>query len=124
MASALGLIALLLTLTGIYGVLSYVVAQRRKELGIRLALGASAGTIVGLVLRHALGLTAIGLAVGGTLAVAVSSIFASSLFMFDTFDSVAYAGAGAMVLGACLVATYVPSRRAAAVQPLEALRSD
>jgi ABC-type antimicrobial peptide transport system permease subunit len=123
-SSAVGVIALLLTLTGIYGVLSYVVAQRRRELGIRMALGASTGTIVGLVMRHALRLAAIGLAVGCVLAVGVSGVFASNMLMLDTFDPLAYTGAAAMVLVACLIATYVPSRRAASVQPMEALRSD
>jgi len=123
-SSALGVIALLLTLTGIYGVLSYVVAQRRKELGIRMALGATAGTIVGLVMRQALRLAMLGLGLGGALAVAVSSIFAANDFMLVVFDPVAYVGAGAMVLGACFAATYLPSRRAASVHPMEALRSD
>ena len=123
-AGALGGIALLLTLSGIYGVLAYLVAQRRKELGIRMALGASPGMIVGSVLRQSVRLSAVGLLLGAGSALVVSRMFASYMVMFDLFDPVAYVGGPALVLAACLVAAYAPSRRAAAIDPAEAFRTD
>ena len=122
-AGALGVIALLLTVTGVYGVLSYVVAQRRKELGIRVALGAATSAIVGLVLRHSLRLCTIGLAAGVILALAVARLFAANIVRLDTFEPAAFAGGALLVLLSCLVAAYIPSRRAGRVDPIEALRS-
>jgi putative ABC transport system permease protein len=123
-ASALGAVALILTLTGVYGVLSYVVAQRRKEFGIRLALGAGGATITRLVLRQSLELSAIGLGAGLALALIVSRLFAIVVVFFDTFDATGYIGGTVIVLAVCLVAAYVPSRRAAMVNPVETLRAD
>jgi ABC-type antimicrobial peptide transport system permease subunit len=117
-------IALLLTLTGVFGVLSYVVAQRRKEFGIRLALGASPRGLVALVLRQSLRLAVLGVLAGMTLALGVSRLLASVVVSVNTYDPAGYAiGAGA-VLGACLIAAYIPSRRAAAVDPTQTLRTD
>jgi predicted permease len=123
-AAALGAIALLLTLTGVYGVLSYVVAQRRKELGIRVALGAGVSTVVGLVLGQSLRLCVIGLGAGLVLAVGVARLFAANVVRLNTFEPIAFGGAAMLVLAACLVAAYVPSRRAGRVDPLEALRGE
>ena len=123
-ASALGAVALLLTLTGVYGVLSYLVAQRRKEFGIRLALGAGGAKITRLVLRQSLGLSAIGLGAGLALALIVSRLFAIVVVIFDTFDAAGYIGGTVIVLAVCLIAAYVPSRRAAMVNPVETLRAD
>jgi len=123
-ASALGAIALLLTLTGVYGVLSYVVAQRRKELGIRVALGASAGTVVALVLRQSIRLCAIGLGFGCLLALGVARIFAANIVRLETFEPMAFVGGALVVLICCIVASYVPARRAGTVDPIEALRGD
>jgi predicted permease len=123
-AGALGAIALLLTLTGVYGVLSYVVVQRRKELGIRVALGASAAAIVSLVLGQSLRLCAMGLVLGCFLALGVSRIFAANIVRLETFEPVAFVGGALLVLASCLVAAYIPSRRAGRVDPLEALRTD
>ena len=122
-AGALGVIALLLTVTGVYGVLSYVVAQRRKELGIRVALGAAASAIVGLVLRQSLRLCIIGLAAGLVLALGVARLFAANIVKLGTFEPVAFAGGALLVLLACLAAAYVPARRAGRADPMEALRS-
>src|SRR5207302_1685642 len=85
-ASAIGAIALLLTLIGIYGVLSYLVAQRTKEIGIRMALGATVPAVVGHVVQQAFRYAAIGIAAGSVLALGVSKLFASVLFIVDTFD--------------------------------------
>ena len=122
-ACALGAIALVLTVTGVYGVLSYVVAQRHKELGIRAALGAGASTIVGLVLGQSLQLCALGLAAGVPLALGVARLFAANIVKLHTFEPVAFAAGTVLVLLACLAAAYVPARRAGRVDPMEALRS-
>jgi predicted permease len=123
-SSAIGVIALLLTLTGIYGVLSYVVTQRSREIGIRLALGASSRAVLGLVLGQSFRLAVIGLAAGSVLALGMSRLVASQLEFIDTFDALAYAGGAAIVLAACLGAALVPSRRAAHIDPVASLRQD
>ena len=123
-AGALGVIALLLTLTGVYGVLSYVVAQRRKELGIRLALGASASRVVGLVLGQSMRLCAVGLAAGIVLALGVARLFEANLVKLDTYEPAAFVGGAMLVLLSCLVASYIPSRRAGRADPMEALRAE
>src|SRR5438876_184324 len=123
-ASATGAIALLLTLIGIYGVLSYLVAQRTKEIGIRMALGATVPAVVGHVVQQAFRYAAIGIAAGSVLALGVSKLFASVLFIVDTFDPAGYAFGAAVVLAACLLAAWAPSRRAARVDPLDALRHE
>jgi ABC-type antimicrobial peptide transport system permease subunit len=123
-ATAIGLIALGLTITGIHGVMAYVVAQRQREFGIRMALGASPGTLVSLVLTHAVRLALIGFAAGAALALLASIGLASVLVGVDAFDPIGYViGAGAVIL-ACVGASYVPSRRAGLVDPVEALRAD
>jgi len=124
LAVIVGILALGLTLTGVYGVIGYVVAQRRREFGIRLALGAQPVGLVAVVLRQAVRLTAIGFAVGATLALGVSRGFAALLQGVNTYDARGYAIAAVVVLGACLVAAYLPSRRAGKVNAVEALRAD
>ena len=123
-SAAIGAIALVLTLIGIYGVLSYVVAQRTKEIGIRMALGASARIVVGNVVRQSLRYAVVGIAGGSVLALGVSKLFASVLVIVDTFDPAGYAFGAIVVLVACLAAAWAPSRRAAHVDPLEALRQE
>jgi putative ABC transport system permease protein len=123
-AGVLGAIALLLTVAGVYGVLSYVVAQRRKELGIRLALGATPGAVTGLVLGQSMRLAAIGLALGCLLSLGVARIFAANIVRLSTFEPMAFGGGTILVLLSCVVASYVPSRRASRVDPAEALRSE
>jgi hypothetical protein len=123
-ASALGGLALALSLSGIYGVLSYLVSQRTKEIGIRMALGASTASVVRIVLSQSMKLAVIGIVIGSTLALGVSRLFASELQNVDTFDALAYIGSIAIALIAALAAGYVPSRRAASVDPVTALRCD
>ena len=123
-SSLVGALALLLTLSGIYGVLSYVVSQRTKEIGIRMAMGATTGAVVGLVLKQSMRLACMGIACGGVLALGVSRIFASRLVMMDTFDGWAYCAGMLVVLSACAGAAYFPSRRAARIDPVSTLRYD
>jgi ABC-type antimicrobial peptide transport system permease subunit len=122
--AALGGLALLLTLTGIYGVVSYFVTQRTKEIGIRVALGATTGTVVGLVLKQSLRLTAIGTVLGVGLAIGVSRLLASSLIFMRVFDGAAFSGGVLLVISTALAAGYIPSRRAAQIDPIQTLRYD
>jgi ABC-type antimicrobial peptide transport system permease subunit len=122
--SALGGLALALSLSGIYGVLSYLVSQRTKEIGIRMALGASTSSVVRIVLSQSMRLAVVGIVLGSTLALGVSRLFASELQNVDTFDGLAYIGSIAVALVAALAAAYLPSRRAANVDPITALRCD
>jgi len=123
-AMLIGGIALLLTVIGVYGVLSYLVAQRRREIGIRMALGATVDAIVRLVLRRSLRLAAVGVPVGLLLAVAVSRIMAGQLPIVNTFDIAGYAGAVVVILAACLAASIAPSQHAARIEPMQALREE
>jgi predicted permease len=123
-ASALGGLALALSLSGIYGVLSYLVSQRTKEIGIRMALGASTGAVVRIVLSQSMRLAVTGVVIGAALGLGVSRLFASELQNVDTFDAVAYLGSIGVALVAALAAACVPSLRAARVDPITALRCD
>jgi len=123
-SSAIGVIALVLTLIGIYGLLSYVVAQRTREIGIRMALGAGVPVIVGQVLRQSLQYAVVGIVAGGVLALGVSKLFASVLVIVNTFDPAGYVFGVVTVLVVCAAAAWAPSRRAARVNPLEALRQE
>jgi ABC-type antimicrobial peptide transport system permease subunit len=123
-AGALGAVALLLTITGVYGVLSYLVAQRRKELGVRMALGATPRALSALVLGQSMRLAAIGLTLGCALALGVARLFAANIVRVSTFEPAAFVGGAVLVLVTCAVAGYVPARRAARVDPSEALRAE
>jgi predicted permease len=122
--SLLGGLALLLTLSGIYGVLSYLVTQRTKEIGIRMALGATTGNVTRLVMGQSGRLAAVGILVGTGLALGVSRWFAAHLVFINAFDLFAYAGGGLLVVAASLGAAYIPSRRAARINPVTTLRYD
>ena len=119
-----GGVALLLTIAGVYGVLSYLVAQRTREMGVRMALGASRGSLIGLILGNATRLAVIGAAVGGVAALGVSKLFAHSMMWIDVYDPLGYAIGIVVVLAATTAAAYVPARRAATVNPVDALRAD
>lgn len=125
-SSAIGVLALLLTLSGIYGVLSYLVTQRTKEIGIRVALGASTGSVAGLVLKQSMKLAGMGAAAGAMAALGVSYVLASQLemFMFDTFDGMAYGVTTVLVMAASACAAYFPCRRAARIEAITTLRYD
>jgi predicted permease len=122
--SLLGGLALLLTLSGIYGVLSYLVTQRTKEIGIRMALGATTGNVTRLVLGQSGRLAAVGILLGTALALGVSKWFAAHLVFINAFDLLAYVAGGLLVVAASLGAAYIPSRRAARINPVTTLRYD
>ena len=117
-------IALLLAVVGIYGVMSWSVAQRSREIGIRMALGARPGQVLAMVLHRAMQLTVLGLAAGVLGAVALRQVLAALVFEVSTADPWIYAGGVALLIGAALVAAWLPARRAARMDPLLALRQD
>jgi ABC-type antimicrobial peptide transport system permease subunit len=117
-------LALVLSSIGIYGVMAYTTTQRSHEIGIRMALGARSGEVLSLVLGQGMRLVAVGLAVGLIGAWVLSRVLVSQLYGITARDPVTY-GAVAVLLGAvALLATYLPARRAAHVDPLIALRSE
>jgi putative ABC transport system permease protein len=119
----LGVTGLVLAVVGVYGVISYFVAQRTHEFGVRLALGASSNAVQWLVVRQGLVLAAIGMAAGLLLAFAAARTLQSLIFGVSTHDPLTFA-AVALILGAvAVVASYIPARRATRIDPLEALRS-
>ena len=122
--SALALAALILAALGIYGVMSYAVAQRRQEMGLRLALGASPGDLYRTILSHGLTLTAAGLAIGLGLAIGAARLLSALLYETSPFDPVAFASTAAVLLLIAFIACVVPARRAAGADPLVALRSE
>ena len=122
--AALGLVALVLSAMGIYGVMAYVVSQRTHELGIRLALGASAGRVIQLVLSQGMKLTALGLLIGLVGAVALSHSLTSFLYGLSPFDPLTFAGVVVTLAAVSLAACLVPAWRAARVDPMIALRSE
>jgi ABC-type antimicrobial peptide transport system permease subunit len=124
LASGLGLLALLLACLGLYGVMGYDVARRTQELGIRLALGAGARHVVWLVLREAVTLALVGAAFGLGAALVAARFVASLLYGLGPDDPLTLLIAAALLLAVAAVAGYLPARRAAHVDPLEALRSE
>jgi predicted permease len=119
-----GLLALLLASIGLYGLLSYGVASRTNEIGIRMALGAKTWNVLTLILREALLLVIVGLAVGIPLALYAARFASTLLFDLSPSDPVSLSIAGAVLLVVALVAGYVPARRATKVDPLVALRDE
>jgi predicted permease len=122
MLAAAGAMALLLAIVGLYGVISYSVAQRTREVGIRMALGAEAQEVAGLFLRHALMLTAVGVACGLAAALALMRLMAALLYGVRFVDPLTYGLVSAGLLIVAALACYVPARRATQVEPVIALR--
>jgi hypothetical protein len=117
-----GALALALAGVGLYGVIAYSVNQRRRELGVRMALGAARGDVIRLVLRGGMGLVTIGLMVGVALSLAVSRALASLLFGINGTDPISFAGASLLLVGVALVGSYLPARRASRFDPVVAIR--
>lgn len=119
-----GSMALMLGIIGIYGVISYAVSQRTREIGIRMALGAQRKELIGLFVRQGLGLTGTGVVLGLAAAFLVMRLMSSLLFNVSPLDPGTYAATTVAIVVVAWLACYLPSRRAAAVEPVSALRSE
>jgi predicted permease len=124
MLAIAGGMALLLGLIGIYGVISYSVSQRTREIGIRMALGVEQGELRGMFVRHGLVLAGIGIVVGVAVAAGLTRLMASLLFQVSPFDVMTYVGVSVVLAAAAVLASYLPARRAAALDPVQALRAE
>jgi putative ABC transport system permease protein len=120
--SVFGLLALLLAAVGIYGVQSYIVSQRRQELGIRLAIGAGRGRVLGMVLSNGLSLAAAGVLLGLGAAAVVLPIFASLLYGVAPFDAATFLVTPVVLIGIAAVAAAIPAWRASRLDPVQAIR--
>jgi putative ABC transport system permease protein len=119
-----GLLGLVISAVGIYGVMAYVVSQRTREIGVRMALGASRGRVVRMVMGNAGVLVVVGLLIGTAGAWYLSTTAQTFLFKLDSNDPRAFAAAIASLAVAGLIASAIPARRAASVDPMEALRAE
>src|SRR5699024_6801536 len=124
LATGFAAVATLLATIGLYSVLSFSAASRAKEIGIRLALGATRRGVGSLIVREAAALTLAGLVIALPLAWALGRLVESQLFGVRPFDAATVVGAGAVLALVCLGASAVPARRVGAVDPLDALKSD
>src|SRR6266404_2044422 len=124
MLGVAGSMALLLGVVGIYGVIAYSVSQRTREIGIRMALGAQQPTVTGMFVRHGLLLTGVGVACGLVAAVLLMRLMSSLLFNVNPVDPVTYGTVSFGLAATAWLASYLPSRRAATVDPVEALRAE
>jgi putative ABC transport system permease protein len=116
--------ALLLGVVGIYGVISYSVSQRTREIGIRMALGAQQGEVRSMFVRHGLLLTGIGVACGLAAATALTRLMSSLLFEVSPIDPVTYGAVSIGLVTAAVLASYLPARRATTIDPVDALRAE
>jgi putative ABC transport system permease protein len=126
-ATLLGLfaaLALALAATGVYGVLQYSVIQRRREMGIRIAIGATSSDMIRLIVGQALGLAAIGVAIGLAGAFALTRVIRSLLFDIDPLDGITFAASAAVLLVIAVFSSYLPARRALRVDPTVAMRTE
>jgi putative ABC transport system permease protein len=124
MFASFGVIALVLALTGIYGVMAYTVSRQKREIGIRIAVGAAPIDIMRKVMTHAGRLSALGIIIGGVASVFITRLLAGMLFGVDPNDLRTFVAVPALLAVTALLASYIPARRASRVDPMEALRSE
>jgi ABC-type antimicrobial peptide transport system permease subunit len=113
-----------LAAVGVYGVISYSVSQRTREIGVRVALGAQRTNVLGLIVRQGALLAALGLAIGLVGALGVTRFLRSMLFGVSPFDPVSFTTVAVLLSVIAFLASYLPARRAARVDPIEALRQE
>jgi ABC-type antimicrobial peptide transport system permease subunit len=121
---AFSLVAVLLALFGIYGVISYGVSQRTQEIGIRMALGAEPDQVVSLMLRRGVAMVMVGLGIGVVAALGLTQFIESLLYNVDAQDPVTFVSVAVGFAAVAWLATYIPSRRAAGVNPIQALKAE
>ncbi len=119
-----GVLAVVLAVIGVYGVMSYVVAQRRQEIGIRMALGARAPEVTRMIVGQALRLAAIGVALGLAAALALGHVLERLLYGIAPTEPAIFAATGPFLVATCVLAAYLPARRAARIDPMVAMRDD
>jgi len=122
--AALGAIGLLMATVGLYGVVSYSVSRRAREMGIRVALGAQRSAVLMMVVREGMRIAALGVAIGLVLSAAATRLMAGFLFNVSPLDAATFASMSALFLAVAFVSSYLPARRAAASDPMTALRAD
>jgi ABC-type antimicrobial peptide transport system permease subunit len=123
-SSAFAILGLLIACVGLYGLLAYAVVRRRREIGIRIAVGASPGSVEWMMIRESLTLVAAGVAIGVPAAIAIIRLVSSMLFGLAPGDPLTIAAVVAALTTATLLAAYLPARRAAGVDPTRALREE
>jgi ABC-type antimicrobial peptide transport system permease subunit len=119
-----GLLGLTLAAVGIYGVTAYSVASRKRELGIRVAMGADRSSVLRMVLGEGLRTTALGVALGLAAALGAAQLVKGLLYDTSSFDPVAFVGVPVVLAAVALLAVYLPARRAAGAEPMRALRAE
>ncbi len=117
-------VALLLAVAGIYGVISYSVGERRQEISIRMAMGAQKRQVLGQIVRQGMSLVAVGVMFGLALSMAGAGLISGILVGVSATDPAVYAGVTALLVSVAALANYLPARRAAALDPMEALRGE
>jgi ABC-type antimicrobial peptide transport system permease subunit len=123
-AGVLGVVGLLLAAIGIYGVTAYSVQRRVREMGIRIALGADRRSVLGLILRQSLTLTAVGVGIGLAASGVASQVVRSFLFGVSALDPLTFGGGAALFIAVAIAASLGPALRAARVDPMAALRAE
>jgi ABC-type antimicrobial peptide transport system permease subunit len=116
--------ALLLGVVGIYGVISYSISQRTREIGIRMALGASRQKVQGIFMRQGIVFAAIGVVCGLAAAVPLTRLMSTLLFEVSPLDPATYCAVSAVLVGAAFLAAYLPARQATRIEPVDALRAE
>jgi putative ABC transport system permease protein len=124
MFSMFGVVALVLASVGVYGMLAYSVSQRTQEIGVRMALGASRDDVFRLVVAYGVRVALAGIVLGVVGAFAVTRVVASFLYNVSPTDPVSFIGTAAFLIGVALAASWIPARRATAVDPMIALRAE
>lgn len=117
-------VALVLSAAGLYGLISYLVAQRTREMGVRIALGARRKDVLGLVMRQGAGLTGFGIGLGLAGAFAFTRLLESLLYGVSVRDPLTYAGLAVLLSVVALIATWLPARRASRIDPILAIRAE
>ena len=121
---ALGAVGLLLATVGLYGMMAWSVGRRRREIGVRIALGAQRGAVLGMIVREGMRLAAVGVFIGLALAAATTRLLSQFLFSVSPLDTITFAGMSLVFVSVVLLASYLPARQAATADPMSSLRSD